>query len=86
MFGATTRVDVCVQCKEIEKKLNIYRRNVGRSLINIPDSVDGEWTPRNFILQCIFVAMLFDQVASGKIINDRNLTERTFLFFSLGVL
>ena len=33
---------VCVQCKEIEEKLNVYRRRAGRSLVNIPDSVGGE--------------------------------------------
>jgi len=39
---ACISVSLCVQCKEIEEKLNVYRRQVGRSLVNIPDSIAGE--------------------------------------------
>jgi len=38
-----------LQCKEIEEKLNIYRRQAGRSLVNIPDSIGGESLNTRFL-------------------------------------
>ena len=51
------------QCKEIEEKLNIYRRQAGRSLVNIPDSIGGQSVLHiplynTLIYMCIYIYTL----------------------------